>query len=71
LLIATNRGVVTYRPGTIGPKLIPVRILSQRVHELSEAKSSIPLEYPQNSLLVEVAGQSSRTFPKSFSTRSY
>jgi len=66
LLIATNRGVVTYRPGTIGPKLIPVRILSQRVHELSEAKSSIPLEYPQNSLLVEVAGQSSRTFPEEF-----
>ena len=66
LLIATNRGVVTYRPGTIAPKLIPVRILSQRVHELAEAKAAIPLEYPQNSLLVEVAGQSSRTFPEEF-----
>ncbi len=66
MLIATNRGVVTYRPGTIAPKLIPVRILSQRVHDLAEAKATIPLEYPQNSLLVEVAGQSSRTFPEEF-----
>lgn len=66
LLIATNRGVVTYRPGTIGPKLIAVRILSQRVHDLAELRSKIDLEYPQNSLLVEVAGQSSRTFPEEF-----
>ena len=66
LLIGTNRGVVTYRPGKIAPKLIPVRILSQRVHDLGELKSAIALEYPQNSLLVEVAGQSSRTFPEEF-----
>jgi signal transduction histidine kinase len=66
LLIATNRGIVTYRPGNVPPKLIPVRILSQRVHDLAEAKSKIDLDYPQNSLLVEVAGQSSRTFPEEF-----
>jgi signal transduction histidine kinase/ligand-binding sensor domain-containing protein len=66
LLIATNRGVVTYKPGTIAPKLIPTRILSQRMHELSESRSTIDLDYPQNSLLVEVAGQSSRTFPEEF-----
>ena len=66
LLVGTNRGVVTYRPGTVAPKLIPVRILSQRVHDVAEAKSKIDLEYPQNSLLVEVAGQSSRTFPEEF-----
>ena len=66
LLIATNRGVVTYRPGTIVPKIIPVRLLSRRVHDLSETASTIELEYPQNSLLVEVAGQSSRTFPEEF-----
>ncbi len=66
LLIATNRGVVTYRPGTVTPKLIPTRILSQRIHDLAELRSAIELEYPQNSLLVEVAGQSSRTFPEEF-----
>lgn len=66
LLIATNRGVVTYRPGTVAPKLIATRVSSQRVHDLSELRSTIELEYPQNSLLIEVAGQSSRTFPEEF-----
>lgn len=66
LMIATNRGIVTYRPGSVAPKLIPVRVLSQRVHDLGELPSGITLEYPQNSLLVEVAGQSSRTFPEEF-----
>ena len=66
LLIGTNRGVVTYKPATVAPKLIPTRILSQRVHDLGEIRSTIALDYPQNSLLVEVAGQSSRTFPEEF-----
>jgi signal transduction histidine kinase/ligand-binding sensor domain-containing protein len=66
LLVATNRGVVTYRPGSVAPKLIPTRILSKRAHDLSEITSTIALEYPQNSLLIEVAGQSSRTFPEEF-----
>ena len=66
LLIATNRGVVTYKPGTVEPKLIATRLLSQRVHDVRELASRIELEYPQNSLLVEVAGQSSRTFPEEF-----
>jgi signal transduction histidine kinase len=65
-MIATNRGVVTYKPGSVAPKIIPTRMLSQRVHDLSELASTIALEYPQNSLLVEVAGQSSRTFPEEF-----
>lgn len=66
LLIGTNRGVVTYIPGAVHPKLIPVRILSRRLHDAEELRSTITLEYPQNSLLVEVAGQSSRTFPEDF-----
>jgi signal transduction histidine kinase/ligand-binding sensor domain-containing protein len=66
LLIATNRGVVTYRPAKVAPNLIPTRIISQRVHDLNELPSTITLEYPQNSLLVEVAGQSTRTFPEEF-----
>lgn len=65
-VVGTNRGVVTYKPGEVEPKLIPVRVLSQRVHDLSELTSKVDLEYPQNSLLVEVAGQSSRTFPEEF-----
>lgn len=66
LLIASNRGFVTYRPGTIAPKLIATRVLSQRVHDTKELRSNIELDYPQNSLVVEVAGQSSRTSPQEF-----
>ena len=65
-LIGTNRGVVTYRPGEVEPKLLPVRVLGQRVYDLTELTSKIDLEYPQNSLLVEVTGLSSRTFPEEF-----
>ena len=66
LVIATNRGVVKYRPSSIAPKITATRILSQRLHDLSEIGSTIALDYPQNSILVEVAGLSSRTFPEEF-----
>lgn len=66
LLIGTNRGLATYEPGTIVPAIAPVRILSRRLHDPSELHSAIALDYPQDSLLVEVAGQSSRTFPEEF-----
>lgn len=66
LMIATNRGVVTYRPSSVAPKLIATRVSSQRIHDLAELRAPIELDYPQNSLVVEVAGQSSRTFPEEF-----
>jgi signal transduction histidine kinase/ligand-binding sensor domain-containing protein len=66
LMIATNRGVVDYRPANIPPKLVPIRVLSQRFHDLTELRSPIALDYPQNSILVEVAGLSSRTFAEEF-----
>ncbi len=66
LLVATNRGIVWYKPGTVPPKIIPVRVLSRKLHDPKEFRSTIELDYPQNSLLVEVAGQSSRTFPEEF-----
>jgi len=66
ILIATNRGIVRYKSSPIPPKLIATRVLSQRVHDLAEIGGKLDLEYPQNALLVEVAGQSSRTFPEEF-----
>ncbi|HTK38225.1 MAG TPA: two-component regulator propeller domain-containing protein, partial [Pyrinomonadaceae bacterium] len=66
LLIGTNRGLSTYAPGTVAPAIAAVRILSRRLHDVSELRSTIALDYPQNSLLIEVAGQSSRTFPEEF-----
>jgi signal transduction histidine kinase len=66
LLIGTNRGVVAYAPSAIAPQIIASRILSQRLHSAEEAARTIQLEYTQNSILVEVAGLSSRTFPEQF-----
>ena len=42
------------------------RILSKRVHAPAELKAGLDLEYPQNSLLLEVTAISSRTFPEQF-----
>jgi signal transduction histidine kinase/ligand-binding sensor domain-containing protein len=66
LLIGTNRGVVRYSPGNTLPLLLPTRILSRRLHQSEEMRAGINLEYPQNSLALEVAALSSRTFPEQF-----
>jgi signal transduction histidine kinase len=64
LLVGTTRGLVRYRPGATPPSLVAVRVLSRRLHTASE--SGIGLPYPQNSLALDVAAQSSRTFPEQF-----
>ncbi|NNF00813.1 MAG: hypothetical protein HKN25_17490 [Pyrinomonadaceae bacterium] len=65
-LVGTNRGIVRYTSSDIRPLVVPSRILSQRVHRLSELKTGIKIDYPQNSLSVEVSAISSRTFPEQF-----
>jgi signal transduction histidine kinase len=66
LLIGTSRGVARYYPGRITPTLYATRVISKRVHSPSELATGLSLEYPQNSLLFEVAAISSRTFPEQF-----
>lgn len=66
LLIGTSRGVVSYKPGTTQPALSPTRIISKRVHPPEELRTGLNLEYPQNSLLLDVTAISSRTFPEQF-----
>lgn len=66
ILVGTTRGLANYDVSKIRPLLIPTRILSKRLHSASELASGIDLEYPQNSLAVDVAGISSRTFPEQF-----
>lgn len=66
LMIGTNRGVVNYSPGPVKPKVVFTRVLSRRIYQPEERNNVIRLDYPENSLLVEVAGQSSRTFPEQF-----
>ena len=57
---------MTYAPSAIPPQIIAARVLSQRLHNAEELAQTIKLEYTQNSILVEVAGLSSRTFPEQF-----
>ncbi len=66
LLIGTNRGTARYAPGADAPLIIPTRILSQRLHNADELRAGINLAFPQNTLTVEVAALSSRTFPEQF-----
>jgi signal transduction histidine kinase/ligand-binding sensor domain-containing protein len=66
LLIGTSRGVARYEPGRLEPSLSVTRILSKRVHAPAELQAGLNLEYPQNSLLLDVTAISSRTFPEQF-----
>ena len=66
LIVGTTRGVVRYRPGAAGPVLTPVRVLSRRLHQPQELREGFTLPYPQNSLALDVAALSTRTFPEQF-----
>lgn len=66
VVVGTSRGLATYEPRNVPPSISVSRVLSQRLHSPAEIGSTIELDYPQNSLLVEVAGLSSRTFPDQF-----
>jgi signal transduction histidine kinase/ligand-binding sensor domain-containing protein len=66
VVAGTNRGLVRYEPGHVTPTVLPSRIISQRIHEPSELRSGLKLDYPQNSLLLDVTAISSRTFPEQF-----
>jgi len=63
---ATNRGIIRYEPGMTKPTVLPARIISRRIHQPNELASGLHLDYPQNSLLLDVTAISSRTFPEQF-----
>jgi len=66
VIAGTNRGLVRYEPGHVAPTVLPARIISQRIHQQYELPAGLKLDYPQNSLLVDVTAISSRTFPEQF-----
>lgn len=66
LLIGTGKGIAKYSANDVSAKIVPNRIISERVHSSKEIAEGIRLDYPQNTLTVEVTGLSSRTFPESF-----
>jgi signal transduction histidine kinase len=63
---ATNRGIIRYEPGFTKPTVMPARVISRRIHSSTELASGLQLDYPQNSLLLDVTAISSRTFPEQF-----
>ena len=66
LLIGTSRGLAHYQAGLVAPVLSATRIISRRVHQPEELREGLRLEYPQNSLVLDVQAASSRTFPEQF-----
>jgi ligand-binding sensor domain-containing protein len=66
LLIGTSRGLARYDPGRASPILSITRLIGQRIHTLDEVRDGLALEYPQNSLVLDVSATSSRTFPEQF-----
>lgn len=66
ILVGSNRGIAEYTPSRNPPLLVPTRIVSQRLHQPSELIDGISLDYPQNSLTIEVTALSTRTFPEQF-----
>jgi signal transduction histidine kinase/ligand-binding sensor domain-containing protein len=63
--IGTSHGVARYEPGR-APFLNLTRVMGKRVYDKEEVLNGLNLEYPQNSLSVDVAAISSRTFSEQF-----
>src|SRR5262249_10305657 len=55
LWLGTNRGITRYEPGSVAPVLRATRILGQRPFQTEQLSAGFYLEYPQNSLLIDVA----------------
>lgn len=66
LLIGTTYGVVFYEPNRLSPILKAERVSGSRSYQPTEFVAGLALEYPQNSLLVDVIAAGSRTFPEQF-----
>ena len=64
--MGTNRGIARYEPGSIAPLLSPARVMGKRLYGVDEVRAGLSLEYPQNSLAIDVAAASSRSFPEQF-----
>ncbi|HKG22819.1 MAG TPA: ATP-binding protein, partial [Blastocatellia bacterium] len=66
LWIGTSRGLAHYEPGRVLPGLTATRVMGKRVFNPEEVRAGLDLEYPQNSLALDVSATSSRTFPEQF-----
>ncbi len=66
LWIGTNRGLAFYKTTMIPPLLRIARAVGSRAYQADEIQRGVRLDYPQNSIAVDVLAVSSRTFPEQF-----
>ncbi len=68
VFVGTTRGLARYEPSAAAPHLKLTRITASRTHQPEELRAGdvLRLEYPQNSLVLDVGAQASRTFPEQF-----
>ncbi|MCA1632144.1 MAG: hypothetical protein LC802_00140 [Acidobacteria bacterium] len=67
LLVGTTKGVARYEPGMLAPALRLTRVTASRTHQPEELRGGVlRLDYPEDSLVVDVAASASRTFPEQF-----
>ncbi|MCI0659469.1 MAG: hypothetical protein L0220_00190, partial [Acidobacteria bacterium] len=64
--IGTNRGVVRHHPSSIEPRLQVTRLVADRIYLPDDLTAELSLPHTMQSLLLEVTGISSRTFPSQF-----
>jgi signal transduction histidine kinase/ligand-binding sensor domain-containing protein len=66
ILVGTNRGLARFEPDALPPTLAPAEVIGKRIYSAEELRNGLNLEYPQNSIVFNVAALSSRTFPEQF-----
>src|SRR5205085_11722703 len=64
--VGTNRGLARFEPNAVAPLVFPARVLGKRLFSREEVRAGLDLEYPQNSLAIDLAAASSRSFPEQF-----
>jgi signal transduction histidine kinase/PKD repeat protein len=67
LLVGTTRGLARYEPGALPPVLRLTRVAASRAYQPEELRGgALRLDYPQNSIALDVDASDSRTFPEQF-----
>ncbi|HKQ74370.1 MAG TPA: two-component regulator propeller domain-containing protein [Blastocatellia bacterium] len=64
--IGTNRGVARHRPSAIEPRLRIKRLVADKIYTPEELTAELSLPHTASSLLLEVLGVGSKTFPSQF-----
>ena len=64
--IGTNRGVARHRPSAVEPRLQIKRLVADKIYTPEDLPAELSLQHTATSLLLEVTGVGSKTFPSQF-----